>query len=103
MRRNGAQSELIEDVGGLGKSPGAIFSAGHVPLGRFDHGDAAGAQGGDIGLGCGVKPHSDIHCRGRDHRLVGREKERGRKVVGNARRVIGVTKCAPPPVSTGVT
>ena len=42
------------------------------------------AQCRDVGLRRLVQPHPDIHRRGGEDRLVGRQEERGGKVVGDA-------------------
>jgi hypothetical protein len=76
-----------QDLHRLGHPPAAELAA-RSPLGP-DLENAAGFEGGDIGLGRGMGPHQGVH-RGRDqHRLVGRQQGRGGKIVGQPMGQLG--------------
>ena len=60
------------------------LAAGHVASAGSITRTPSSLELRDIALRRGVEPHPDVHRRSDDHRLVGREKQGGCKVVGNA-------------------
>ena len=89
MAASSPSAELVHDVLRLGQAARAEFAARHLALGRLDHLDAVGLELRDIALRRGVLPHADVHRRRDDDRLVGREQQGRREVVGDARRHLG--------------
>ena len=93
-RRGGARdTEPPRDRGPdrrrLGQAARAVFAAGHRPLVGLDHLDPGLAQPCHVAPRRRVPPHAHVHRRDRHDRLVGREEQRGREVVGDARRHLG--------------
>ncbi len=81
--------DLGKDRGGFGQAPGAVFAARHLALVGVDDINAVVAQLRDIALRRRVLPHAHVHRGHREHRRVGREQQRGGKVVGVPRRHLG--------------
>ena len=72
------------DIRRLGQPPGPKFAAGHRAFVGLQHGDAVGLQLLDVPLRRGMLPHADVHRRGDDNRLVGRQQQGRREIVGIA-------------------
>ena len=83
------RGDLGPDDLGLGQASGAELAARHRAFVGLHHLDARLAQPCDIPPGRFVEPHLHVHRRHREHRLVGREDQRGRKIVGDARSHLG--------------
>ena len=70
---------------------GHAADAGFARFGHFagvgaDHGDAVARKLRDVAAGGGVIPHQRIHRRRQQDRTIGREQNRGGKIVGVALR-----------------
>ena len=85
-----------EDVGNLepdhfrlGQAARAELAASHLALVGLHHVDAGLPEPGDVPLRGRVLPHPHVHCRNREHRLVGREDKRGAEIIGDARGHLG--------------
>ncbi len=70
----------------LGQPARAIFAARHRPFVRVQHRHPVIAQSRDIAPRGGMIPHAHVHRGHGDHRLVGRQQQRGRQIVGDPRR-----------------
>ena len=79
-----ARQQRFDDCIGISQPPFANHSAGEVAFARFDDGNAARAQGLEIGLGRGVAPHIHVHCGGHDHGSGSREVECGEEIFGES-------------------
>ena len=84
-----APSDRVPDRFRLGQAAGAVFAAGHRAFVGLHHLDPRLAQPGHVALRGGVLPHAHVHRRDCHDRLVGREDQRGREIVGDARRHLG--------------
>ena len=73
----------------LGQAARAELAARHLALVGLDHAYAVGLAAARRCAGRGVLPHAHVHRRRDEHRLVGREQQRGREIVGDPRRHLG--------------
>jgi hypothetical protein len=80
-RRDGRQNDRR-----LRQPSGAELATGHGSFIRRHDQHAAFGQTGEVGLGGSVLPHAHIHCRRRQHALVGCQQQGSRQVIGQARR-----------------
>ena len=79
-----------DDFQRFGHASGAGLAAlGHLADVRSDEEDAVLLQLRAVAPGRGVRPHSRVHRRRHQHRLVGRQKHRGCEIVGEAAGELG--------------
>ena len=86
QRRSEIPFDFRDDFPGFGHAAHAALAAGHRSFLRSGEHDAAGLQERDVGAGCRVLPHADVHRRRGDHVLVGGKEHGRREVVGDAAR-----------------
>ena len=89
MRHAENFSNLRPDGFRVGHPARPEFAAGHRAYIRFHHPHACLPQPCDVALGGIMLPHPHIHGRHSHHRLVSRQNQRGRQIIGNARCHLG--------------